>query len=60
MPVRVSVSGMKSRVQRGRAQFKALLVACCEIEVDRRFRITGYASHGGPCECRGAAAGGCC
>jgi RNA polymerase sigma-70 factor (ECF subfamily) len=26
----ISVSGMKARVQRGRAQLKELLVACCE------------------------------
>jgi RNA polymerase sigma-70 factor (ECF subfamily) len=38
--VGLSVSGMKSRVQRGRAQLRALLEACCEIEVDRRGRVT--------------------
>jgi len=32
----VSVSGMKSRVQRGRDQLKDMLLACCEIAVDRR------------------------
>jgi RNA polymerase sigma-70 factor, ECF subfamily len=32
----LSTSGMKSRVQRGRAQLKELLTACCEIELDRR------------------------
>lgn len=38
----VSVSGMKSRVQRGRRQLKALLDACCRIDLDRRGTIVGY------------------
>ena len=32
----VSVSGMKSRVQRGRRQLRAALEACCRIQLDRR------------------------
>jgi RNA polymerase sigma-70 factor (ECF subfamily) len=32
----VSVSGMKSRVQRGRRQLKSLLTGCCEVELDAR------------------------
>lgn len=36
----VSVSGMKSRVQRGRAKLRALFEACCEIAIDVRGRIT--------------------
>ena len=36
----VSVSGMKSRVQRGRAQLRALLESCCEIALDARGAIT--------------------
>lgn len=47
----VSISGMKSRVQRGRAQLKELLVACCEVSLDRRARITSYEPRGGPCGC---------
>lgn len=39
----VSVSGMKSRVQRGRVRLRALLEACCEITVDVRGRIIGCA-----------------
>ena len=38
----VSVSGMKSRVQRGRRQLKALLDACCRVDLDRRGSIVGY------------------
>ncbi len=32
----LSVSGAKSRVQRGRTQLKQMLLACCHIEFDRR------------------------
>jgi len=32
----ISLSGMKSRVQRGRTQLKHLLAECCQIELDRR------------------------
>lgn len=32
----ISVSGMKSRVQRGRRQFSALIQQCCDITTDRR------------------------
>lgn len=34
--VGISVSGMKSRVQRGRAQLRELFDRCCEIAVDAR------------------------
>jgi RNA polymerase sigma-70 factor (ECF subfamily) len=37
----VSVSGMKSRVQRGRARLRELFEACCEIAVDARGKVTG-------------------
>ena len=39
----LSVSGLKSRVQRGRAQLKRMLDACCLIELDRRRGIADYA-----------------
>ena len=32
----ISVSGMKSRVQRGRAKLKRALLRCCTVQVDRR------------------------
>jgi RNA polymerase sigma-70 factor, ECF subfamily len=38
----VSVSGMKSRVQRARDQLKHMLLRCCEIEVDRRRGVADY------------------
>lgn len=38
----LSLSGMKSRVQRGRRQLKGMLEACCTIELDRRRGVAGY------------------
>ena len=38
----VSLSGMKSRVQRGRQQLRAALEACCDIAVDVRGRVISY------------------
>jgi RNA polymerase sigma-70 factor (ECF subfamily) len=35
----ISLSGAKSRVQRGRAMLKADLEACCRFEFDRRGRV---------------------
>lgn len=51
----VSLSGMKSRVQRGRARLREMLEACCTITVDVRGRVIG-------CEPRsdGKLPGGCC
>jgi RNA polymerase sigma-70 factor (ECF subfamily) len=51
--VGLSVSGMKTRVQRARKQLKALLVACCEVDQDRRggiigYRVRGSCEHCGP------------
>jgi RNA polymerase sigma-70 factor (ECF subfamily) len=38
----LSVSGMKSRVQRGRRQLRDMLEACCEIALDRRRGVADY------------------
>ncbi len=38
----LSLSGAKSRVQRGREQLKALLTECCRFEFDCRGRIIDY------------------
>jgi RNA polymerase sigma-70 factor, ECF subfamily len=38
----VSLPGMKSRVQRGRQQLKAVLEACCRVDLDRRGAIAAY------------------
>jgi RNA polymerase sigma-70 factor (ECF subfamily) len=36
----ISVSGMKSRVQRGRAQLRSLFEQCCDIALDARRKVT--------------------
>lgn len=45
----LSVSGMKSRVQRGRAMLRRQLTDCCQIEQDRRGAIIGYRPGAGSC-----------
>jgi RNA polymerase sigma-70 factor (ECF subfamily) len=40
--VGVSVSGMKSRVQRARDQLKEMLLRCCDVDVDRRHGVADY------------------
>jgi RNA polymerase sigma-70 factor, ECF subfamily len=51
----LSTSGMKTRVQRARAQLKKLFVECCEIELDRRGGIIDYQPHHDTCSCQTAA-----
>ena len=51
----ISVSGMKARVQRGRAQLRSLLLECCHVELDRRGGIAAYSARSGSCDrCRSA------
>ncbi len=38
----ISLSGMKSRVQRGRQQMRHMLQACCEIALDARGHVVSY------------------
>ena len=38
----VSISGMKSRVQRGREQLRQMLVRCCDIRVDVRGGVSDF------------------
>jgi RNA polymerase sigma-70 factor (ECF subfamily) len=38
----LSLSGAKSRVQRGREQLKTLLLACCHVEVNRHGGVVDY------------------
>ena len=40
--VGISLSGMKSRVQRGREQLRQMLVRCCEIDVDVRGGVSDF------------------
>lgn len=42
----LSLSGMKSRVQRGRRQLKRMLDECCLIRLDRRGGVVGYTARG--------------
>lgn len=45
----LSVSGAKSRVQRGRAHLRKMLHRCCEIERDRRGNVIDYERRKGTC-----------
>jgi RNA polymerase sigma-70 factor (ECF subfamily) len=50
--VGITVSGMKSRVQRGRQALQSLLHACCQFDRDAGGRVTDYQPRGdgcGPC-----------
>lgn len=46
----ISLSGMKSRVQRGRKQLKQMLDECCVIELDRRRAVADYEMRDTGCE----------
>jgi RNA polymerase sigma-70 factor, ECF subfamily len=50
----ISLSGAKSRVQRGRERLREALVSCCHIELDRAGRVVEWRSRRPSC-----AAGGC-
>ena len=43
----LSLPGAKSRVQRGRARLRAMLLRCCEIETDRRGRVIAFETRDG-------------
>ncbi|MCA1674143.1 MAG: hypothetical protein LC799_18765, partial [Actinobacteria bacterium] len=47
----LSTTAMKTRVQRARAQLRALFTRCCEIELDRRGGIIDYQPNNNPCNC---------
>jgi len=55
----LSLSGMKSRVQRARRDLKDLLEQCCVVEVDRRGGITDYQTGVNGCGCKSATTAGC-
>ncbi len=46
----VSLSGAKSRVQRGRAMIKDMLLECCRFEFDHRGKVMAYDMDGDTCE----------
>lgn len=45
----LSLSGAKSRVQRGREKLKGLVLECCHVEFDRRGNIADYERKDGKC-----------
>ena len=45
----LSLSGAKSRVQRGRALVKTMLLDCCHLEFDRQGQVVDYAQKGDAC-----------
>jgi RNA polymerase sigma-70 factor (ECF subfamily) len=45
----ISISGMKSRVQRGRAQLRSALLECCAVHTDAGGRISSFTSSSGCC-----------
>lgn len=47
----VSLSGMKSRVQRGRAKLREALLACCEVELDARQNPIAHRCRNPACGC---------
>lgn len=54
----VSLSGMKSRIQRARRRLREVVDACCRVEFDRRGGVMAYerrAARAQPCGCRASA-----
>jgi RNA polymerase sigma-70 factor (ECF subfamily) len=47
----ISLSGMKSRVQRGRRQFAALVRQCCDVTTDTRGALVEVRPRAGGCGC---------
>jgi RNA polymerase sigma-70 factor (ECF subfamily) len=47
----ISVSGMKSRVQRGRRQLEEMLTRCCAVHLDRSGAVAGFQPGGTACGC---------
>ncbi len=48
---KVSLSGAKSRIQRGRKMLKALLLDCCQIELSRQGRVLDFEPKKGCHDC---------
>ncbi|MCD6032018.1 MAG: sigZ [Thermomicrobiales bacterium] len=45
----ITVSGMKSRVQRGRRALKSILQSCCQVALDAGGRVSDYQPRDGAC-----------
>ncbi len=50
----VSLSGAKSRVQRGREKLKDLLLRCCQVALDKRGNVVDYQQEAGSAGCQSA------
>lgn len=46
----ISLSGAKSRVQRGRVKLKEMLLNCCDLHFDHRGSVTDYAPREDDCQ----------
>ena len=46
----VSLSGAKSRIQRGRSMIKEMLLDCCRFEFDHQGSVIDYEGRGGGCD----------
>ena len=46
----LSRSGAKSRVQRGRALLKAMILRCCDVDLDRRGNVVAYEQRSRSCD----------
>ena len=53
----ISVSGMKSRVQRARRELRAQLTSCCRVLTDTTGAVAGYQPTTGGCGCTGGGQG---
>jgi RNA polymerase sigma-70 factor (ECF subfamily) len=49
----ISLSGMKSRVQRGRVQLRKAFEECCSIALDARGQVMSYEPRPGGCPAKG-------
>jgi RNA polymerase sigma-70 factor (ECF subfamily) len=50
----LSLSGARTRIQRGRERLRARLLDCCHLDFDRRGNVVGYERRGG---CAGCSSG---
>ena len=47
----ISISGIKSRVQRARQRLRVAVETCCHVELDRRGGLRDYERRSGACGC---------
>lgn len=56
----LSLSGAKSRVQRGRQKLKVMLLECCQIQLDAMGNVLDYSSKGAICGSGKPTKASCC